>query len=174
MGETESNENSSQQVQMSDQEYHQTAAMNSVGREKLDPHIHDDRGDPHRAALDDINPNDKVTLSTWAAVFFIASTYQSSITCTILLVFPILIPIALQLEGNTNNVNWMASGWSLAGAVAFAIAGQLSDYFGRRNVILLGQILLIAGHIIGATAQSVNQVISAMVILGFGTGTSFV
>ena len=148
--------------------------MGSVGHEKLDPHIHDDKGDPHRSALENIDPNAKVSLSTWAAAFFIGSTYQASITCTILLVFPILVPIALDLQGTTKNVNWMASGWSLAGAVSFAIAGQVSDYFGRKNVILLGQALLITGHIIGATAQSVNQAIAAMVILGFGTGTSFV
>jgi MFS family permease len=64
----------------------------------------------------------------------------------------------------------MASGWSLGGSVAFAIAGQISDYFGRRYIILFGQALLVLGHILGATAQSVNQCIAAMVILGFGTG----
>ena len=80
-------------------------------------------------------------------------------------------PIALELQGSTLNVNWMASGWSLAGSVSFAIAGQLSDYFGRRYILLFGQLLLVIGHIVGATAQSVNQGIAAMVLLGFGTGT---
>ena len=64
----------------------------------------------------------------------------------------------------------MASGWSLAGSVSFAIAGQLSDYFGRRYILIFGQVLLVIGHIVGATAQTVNQGIAAMVILGFGTG----
>ena len=146
----------------------------AVGEEELDPHIRDDRGDPHHAALEDIDPNAKVSLSTWVAAFFIASTYTPSITCTILLVFPILVPIGLDLQGNVDNVNWLASGWSLAGAVSFALAGQVSDYFGRRNVILFGQVLLVIGHIVGATAQSVNQAIAGMVILGFGTGISFV
>ena len=90
------------------------------------------------------------------------------------MVFPILVPIAIELQGNTHNVNWMASGWSLAGSIAFAIAGQTSDYFGRRYILLFGQALLVLGHIIGCTANSVNQGIAAMVILGFGTGTTFV
>lgn len=152
----------------------QRPTMGLVGQEELDPHIRDDRGDPHRAALEDIDPHAKVTLSTWLAAFFIGSTYTSSITCTILLVFPILVPIGLDLQGSTNNINWMASGWALAGAVAFAVAGQISDYFGRRKVILTGQVLLVIGHIIGATARTVNQAIAGMVILGFGTGVSFV
>ena len=62
----------------------------------------------------------------------------------------------------------MASGWPLAGSIAFAIAGQTSDYFGHRYILLFGQALLILGHIIGCTANSVNQGIAAMVILGFG------
>ena len=148
--------------------------MGSVGHEELDPHIRDDKGDPHRSALQDIDQDSKVSPSTWAAAFFIGSTYTSSITCTILLVFPIIVQIGEELQGSNINVNWIASGWSLAGAVSFAIAGQISDYFGRKNVICLGQVLLIIGHIVGATAQSVNQVIAAMVILGFGTGISFV
>lgn len=94
-------------------EERQLPVMGAVGHEVLDPHISDDRGDPRRAALEDINPNAKVTLSTWAAAFFIGSTYTPSITCTILLVFPILVPIGLDLDGSTKNVNWMASGWSL-------------------------------------------------------------
>lgn len=105
MDTTQSDEKSSQQMQVSNQEFQQQVAMKSVDKEKLDPHIRDDHGNPHRAALDDINPDDKVTLSRWAAVFFIDSTYQSSITCTILLVFLILVSIALELEGNTNNMN---------------------------------------------------------------------
>ena len=64
----------------------------------------------------------------------------------------------------------MSSGWALGGSVSFAIAGQLSDYFGRRYILLFGQGLLIVGYIIGATANTVNQLIAAMVFLGFGTG----
>ncbi|EXJ83059.1 hypothetical protein A1O1_06677 [Capronia coronata CBS 617.96] len=147
---------------------------NVVGEERLDPHIRDDHGDPHRAALEDIDGTKKVTKSTWAAVFFLGFTFQPALTFTILCCFPILGPISLELQGNTNNANWMASGWSLAGSVSFAIAGQLSDYFGRRYILLFGQALLILGHLVGATAYSVNQGIAAMVLLGFGTGTTFV
>lgn len=50
----------------------------------------------------------------------------------------------------------------------------MSDYFGRRYLLMFGQVLLILGYIVGATAQSLNQCIAAMVILGFGTGTTFI
>ncbi|KAI1619966.1 putative major facilitator superfamily transporter [Exophiala viscosa] len=153
---------------------HHEEAISRIREDRLDPHIRDDHGDPHRAALEDLDENRRVTKSTWAAVGFLGFTFQPSLTFTILCCFPILGPIAIELQGNTANANWMASGWSLAGSVAFAIAGQLSDYFGRRWILLFSQALLIIGHIIGASSQSVGQSIGAMVVVGFGTGSSFV
>ena len=81
----------------------------AVTEDRLDPHIYDDHGNPHQAALENVD-NAKVTKSTWAAVFFLGFTFQPSLSFTILCVFPILVPIALELQGSTMNVNWMASG----------------------------------------------------------------
>ncbi|KIX07652.1 uncharacterized protein Z518_02305 [Rhinocladiella mackenziei CBS 650.93] len=120
--------------------------------DKLDPHIRDDHGDPHRAALEDIDVDSKVTRSTYAAVFFLGFTFQPSLSFAMYCAFPLIVPMALALQGNTENSNWMASGWSLVGSVAFAIAGQL----------------------IAATAQNLGQGIAGMVIIGFGTGATFV
>lgn len=149
-------------------------ATRAIGDELLDPHIHDDHGDPHRAALEDVDAEAKVSISTWVAIFFMGFTFQSSLSFTLLTTFPIIVPIALELQGSTLNSNWMASGWSLSGSVAFAIAGQLSDCFGRRDILACGQIFLIIGHIVGATSHSIGQSIAAMTILGLGTGTTFV
>ncbi|KAK3175528.1 hypothetical protein K4F52_010193 [Lecanicillium sp. MT-2017a] len=80
----------------------------------------------------------------------------------------------MEIQGNMNNLNWIAGGWSLGGSIAFAIGGQLSDYFGRKGVVLAGQVLLLVGHLLGATAQTFNQLIAAMVILGAGAGLVFV
>ena len=44
-----------------------TFATGEVGQERLDSHIRDDHNDPHKAALEDIDPDQKVTKSTWAA-----------------------------------------------------------------------------------------------------------
>ncbi|KAH8704018.1 putative siderophore iron transporter [Talaromyces proteolyticus] len=156
------------------QEEPATHRPDNIGEEELDPHIYDDKGDPHRTALEDRDANGKVSWSTLVAIFFLSFTVHPALSFTLLTVFPIMGRIGIELQGSTQNVSWMASGWSIGGSVAFAIAGQLSDYFGRRNIILCGQVLLIVGHIIGASARSVNQCIAGMVILGLGTGTIFV
>ncbi|KIX09124.1 uncharacterized protein Z518_00202 [Rhinocladiella mackenziei CBS 650.93] len=147
--------------------------FHQVGDEQLDPHIHDDHGDPHRAALEDLDPDAKVSLSVWLAVFFLSFTAHPSISFPLLCVFPINVPIAMDLQGNSLNVNWIAGSWSLAGSVAMVLAGQLSDYFGRRQIVLFGQATLIVGHLLGGTAQSLGQIIAAMTILGLGVGIIF-
>lgn len=151
-----------------------TTPVHDIGQEELDPHIYDDNGDPHRTALEDSNADGKVSQSTLVAIFFLSFTVHPGLSFTLLTVFPILTRIGLDLQGNPQNTNWMVSGWTVGGSVAFAIAGQISDYFGRRYIILFGQGLLIVGHVVGSTAQSVNQCIAGMVILGLGTGTIFV
>ncbi|PCG96662.1 Major facilitator superfamily domain, general substrate transporter [Penicillium occitanis (nom. inval.)] len=151
-----------------------TTPVHDIGHEELDPHIYDDNGDPHRTALEDRDADGKVSRSTIVAIFFLSFTVHPGLSFTLLTIFPILGRIGLDLQGSPLNVNWMVSGWTVGGSVAFAIAGQLSDYFGRRYIILSGQGLLIVGHIVGSTAQSVNQCIAGMVILGLGTGTIFV
>ncbi|KAI7968204.1 hypothetical protein EIK77_010374 [Talaromyces pinophilus] len=111
-----------------------------IGEEILDSHIYDDHGNPHHAALDN-NADGRVSASTWAAVFFLGMTFLPSITFSLSTFVPVATTVALKLQGSTNNVNWLAGGWSVSGSVAFAIAGQLSDYMGRKQVVMTGEII---------------------------------
>lgn len=149
-------------------------STHKIGEEVLDVHIYDDHGNPHQAALDGADADDHVTAWTWLAVFFLGFTLVSSLNFAFNVVNSVATVIAMKLQGNLNNVNWIPGGYSISGSIAFAIAGQMSDYFGRKDVLTVGQLLLVLGHVVGACAYSVNQVIAAMVILGAGTGTTFV
>jgi MFS family permease len=46
----------------------------------------------------------------------------------------------------------------------------VSDIFGRRPVILFGQVLTVVGGIVACTADSMNQLIAGEVILGAAIG----
>lgn len=65
----------------------------------------------------------------------------------------------------------VACSWGAAAAVGFSIAGRLSDIFGRRYVILVGQTLTIIGGIVCCTAGNMKQLIAGEVILGASIGT---
>ena len=108
--------------------------------------IYDDHDDPHAAAFVEEGEG-KLTPTVWAAVFFLGLTFEAAIGFSFSCVVAILVPIALDLEGNTLNISWIPSGWAVASSVSFAIAGQFSDIFGRRYVMLFGQLLVVLGHV---------------------------
>ena len=113
--------------------------------EVLSAHHDEIEDDPHITAFDE--DTGKLTPATWAAVFFLGLTFQAAIGFSFSCVVAILVPIALDLEGNTLNISWIPSAWTVASSVSFAIAGQFSDIFGRRYVMLFGQVCVVIGHV---------------------------
>ena len=49
--------------------------------------------------------------------------------------------------GDTEHIAWIPGSWSIGSAVAFSIAGGLSDVFGRRYVLLSGQTIVLVGGV---------------------------
>ncbi|EED16309.1 siderophore iron transporter, putative [Talaromyces stipitatus ATCC 10500] len=118
-------------------------------------------------------PDPKVSASTIMAVFFMGMTYVPAITCGLVLSSFLLAQIGVQLN-DTKNVSWIPTAWSVASAVSFAIAGGLSDIFGRRNVLLSGQVIVLVGSIVAGTAKTVLTIVAGSTIIGFGAGIIFV
>lgn len=100
-------------------------------------------------------------------------SYVPSISAGLLLPTGILQQIG-QALGDTENITWIPGGWSIASAVSFSIAGGLSDIFGRRWVLIFGQVLTLIGAIVGATANTTTIVAAGSTIIGFGAGVIFV
>ncbi|KAJ4422128.1 hypothetical protein N0V82_003211 [Gnomoniopsis sp. IMI 355080] len=121
----------------------------------------------------DDEPEPHVSLSTIMAVFFMGLSYVPAISAGLLLPTGILQQIGQEL-GDTENIIWIPGGWSVASAVAFSIAGGVSDIFGRRWVLMSGQIMTLVGGIVGATADSTLHVAAGTTIIGFGAGVIFV
>lgn len=53
------------------------------------------------------------------------------------------------------------------------MAGYLSDTFGRRNIILIGDLIVLIGSILGGTTQSIEILLTAQALIGFGAGFVF-
>lgn len=72
--------------------------------------------------------------------------------------------------GPSPSTSWINVTWSLGAAVLVSVSGRLGDIFGRRYFMLCGALIAFTGTIIGATGQSIAQMIFSGVLLGVGAG----
>ena len=70
--------------------------------------------------------------------------------------------------GGASKISWLPVSNTLAIASVAPFCGYLQDMFGRRNISMLGCILIMVGIIIVATAHSFGQGVSGMSIAGAG------
>lgn len=122
--------------------------------------------DPHRAAFEN-NPEKSERLSSASvlAVFvsdpstanlsldyklmatkFLCLSFVAPVGVGFLMVTAIIFQIGTAL-GDTSTIVWIPGGWTIASSVSFSIAGGLSDIFGRRYVILAGQVFVLVGGV---------------------------
>lgn len=100
-------------------------------------------------------------------------TYIPAIATGFILPTQILQQIGMSL-GDTENIAWIPGGWSIGAAVSFSIAGGMSDIFGRRWVLLTGQLIILVGAIVCAVAQTTLNIVAGTTLVGFGAGTIMV
>lgn len=72
--------------------------------------------------------------------------------------------------GPSANTALVSTVWSAAQPIALLLFGRLSDRFGRRNFALGSCVLAIIGGVVAATAQSIETLIAAEVIMGVASG----
>ncbi|POS74715.1 major facilitator superfamily transporter [Diaporthe helianthi] len=128
--------------------------------------------DPHRAALFDNPKHVHVGKKTWAALIALGISLGAPIGLTFLTLNAILVAVTEEVGGQ-NLIPWVVGAWSVASASTAGMGGYLSDIFGRRNIILVGNLLVFIGSILGATARSIVVIITAQALVGMGTGFLF-
>lgn len=94
--------------------------------------------------------------------------YESA-ALDVVLVGPILKYINEDL-GPRPYYPWIAIAWTITNAVLILIAGRLMDIWGRRWILLFGNLFGVIGAIVSCTAKSVGIVIFGMTLSGFAAG----
>ena len=74
-----------------------------------------------------------------------------------LYLFGSILPLIYSDIGGADRYVWMVIGYLIPCAGLCPFVGALSDMFGRRNVGLTGQLLLILGPIVTSTAKTMNS-----------------
>ncbi|MET7455026.1 DHA2 family efflux MFS transporter permease subunit [Streptomyces sp. NPDC005574] len=102
----------------------------------------------------------------WALGALVASMLVIGFDTTILNVA--LPTMAGQLGASTGEQQWMADAYVVVFAALMLPAGLLGDRFGRRAVLITGLGVFLAGSVLGALADDVDQVVAARAVMGVG------
>ncbi|KAJ9151105.1 MFS general substrate transporter [Coniochaeta hoffmannii] len=112
----------------------------------------------------------KITFKTKMAVLALILMYESYLF-TLLMPAAVLTYINADLGPDTR-YPWITicNSWNLGASIIVTIGGRLSDIAGRRWFLLFGACAAAVGAVVGATGQSINQMIVSGIIFGVGGG----
>ncbi|KAH7120948.1 fungal trichothecene efflux pump [Dendryphion nanum] len=129
-----------------------------------------DHGSIANSLINDEDPNakPKISFKTGMAIFALIMMYESYL-------FTLIMPAAILAYINADlgpdpKYPWITVTWNLGAAIIVTVGGRLADIFGRRWFLLTGAISAAIGALVGATGQSINQMIVSGVLFGFGGG----
>ncbi|MFE3293877.1 MFS transporter [Rhodococcus sp. NPDC059234] len=108
-----------------------------------------------------VNPNGLVAVLAFTGI--VAALMQT-------LVVPLIADLPLILGTTASNASWIITATLVAGAVCVPITGRLGDLYGKRRMLLVCTVPLIAGSVMCALATSVLPMIAGRALQGMGMG----
>jgi EmrB/QacA subfamily drug resistance transporter len=82
------------------------------------------------------------------------------------LVAPALSTIGTDLGASTSNVSWILTAYLLSASVLTPILGRLGDMMGKRKILIVVLVLLLAGTLLAALAPNLGVLIVARALQG--------
>lgn len=90
--------------------------------------------------------------------------------------FNLIAPILGQIDadiGPSDNINWVALVFTLGLALGIGLMGRVTDIFGRRWFMIIGNLLGVIGAVVCSRAQTVNTLIAGETLIGFGSSAAY-
>jgi EmrB/QacA subfamily drug resistance transporter len=88
------------------------------------------------------------------------------------IVGPVLPKITTQLNG-ADFYTWVVTAYLVTSTAAIPVYGKLSDYFGRKPLLMIGIVLFLVGSVLSGLSQTMWQLILFRGIQGLGAGALF-
>ena len=88
------------------------------------------------------------------------------------IVGPVLPKISTELKG-ADFYTWVVTAYLVTSTAAIPVYGKLSDYFGRKPMLLIGIVLFLAGSVLSGLSQTMWQLILFRGVQGLGAGALF-
>ena len=88
------------------------------------------------------------------------------------IVGPVLPRISTELNGASLYV-WVVTSYLVTSTAAIPVYGKLSDYFGRKPMLLIGIVLFLVGSVLSGLSQTMWQLVLFRGVQGLGAGALF-
>jgi len=122
-------------------------------------------GAPAHAAIE-VNP--RARFEIMAAIML--ALFLGALDQTI--VGPVLPRISTQLNG-ADLYTWVVTSYLVTSTAAIPLYGKLSDYFGRKPMLLIGIVLFLIGSVLSGLSQTMWELIFFRGVQGLGAGALF-
>jgi MFS family permease len=86
------------------------------------------------------------------------------------LVVPLIPELPTLLHTSAANASWVITATLLSGAVATPVAGRLGDLYGKRLMMVISLLMLVAGSLVCAVSNSLTPAVVGRALQGFGMG----
>ncbi|MEV7994061.1 MFS transporter [Streptomyces sp. NPDC086077] len=86
------------------------------------------------------------------------------------LVIPIVPELPRLLNASSSNTAWAVTATLLAAAVATPVMGRLGDMYGKRRMLLVSVVMLVAGSVTAALSDTLGPMIVGRVLQGLASG----
>ncbi|WP_394184429.1 MDR family MFS transporter [Metabacillus halosaccharovorans] len=114
-----------------------------------------------------LKEKERITKRPYVLATVMLAMFMAAIEATI--VATAMPAIVAELE-DFSLYSWVFSSYLLMNAVTVLIYGKLSDLFGRKPVLTIGIVIFLIGSILCGTASSMEMLIFARFVQGFGAG----
>ncbi|WP_330350629.1 MFS transporter [Streptomyces sp. NBC_00582] len=86
------------------------------------------------------------------------------------LVIPIVPELPKLLDASASDAAWAVTATLLAAAVATPVTGRLGDMYGKRRMLLVGLVMLVAGSVTAALSDTLAPMIVGRALQGLASG----
>ena len=112
-------------------------------------------------------PGHTTSRGTWLIIVcclsqFIHSVYSSVVNIA-------LPAISHNLGAGIDSLQWLVSAYVLALASLTILSGVLADFFGRKRILIIGNLIMVIGAVVCALSSDVPMLIAGRVVQGIGS-----
>ncbi|WP_460061893.1 MFS transporter [Streptomyces sp. YKOK-I1] len=86
------------------------------------------------------------------------------------LVIPIVPELPRLLDASASDATWAVTATLLAAAVATPVMGRLGDMYGKRRMLLVGLVMLVAGSVTAALSDTLAPMVVGRALQGLASG----